>query len=440
MPASPLDSAIYGRLFGDAEVGQLFTDSAEIRAFMLVEGALAKAQAAHGLIPETSAAAIHRAAMELVLDPAALADSVAVNAVPIPGFVAVFREAMQAPEHAQWLHWGATSQDIMDTGLALRLRQALAIIDARLGATASALGKLAAAHAELPMVARTYGQAAVPTSFGTVVASWGAPLLRHRARLGPVRDGVRIASLSGAAGTLSVMGGKGPGIRAHLAEALGLADPGASWHSTRDGIAALAGWLTGVTGSIGKMGEDLLILTQIGEVRLGTGGGSSTMPQKTNPVLPSLLSAIARQTVGLNGVIQSALAHRQQRDAVAWKGEWLSLPEMVILTARAVAVAGELARAVTPDRTAMARSIEAGAGAIFAEALSFALAAAMPRPRAQAEVKTLIERSAAAGRPLADVAAEAHPGLDLDGVFAAARQLGTAPAEARAFARDADAA
>ena len=437
MPASPADSAIYGKLFGDAEVCQLFTDSAEVRAMMLVEGALAKVQGELGLIPEISARAIHRASMELQLDPGALGVSVASNAVPVPEFVALFRSGMQAPEHAAWLHWGATSQDIMDTGQALRLRQALAIIDARLSRTAKALATLAETHAATPMVARTYGQAAVVTSFGAVVASWGSPLLRHRARLGAVREDVQVVSLSGAAGTLSVMDDKGPKVRAALAEALGLRDPQASWHSERDGIAALAGWLSSLAGSLGKMGEDLLTLTLSGlnEVKLGAGGGSSTMPQKSNPVLPSVLSALARQSAALNGAIQSALPHRQQRDAAAWLTEWMSLPQLVILTARALAIAEELAGSLAPDEAAMRTQIDLTHGMIFAEALSFALAAAMPRPEAQAAAKKLVGRAQETGRPLSEVAREACPDLDLSAVFDPVRQLGAAPSEARAFAK-----
>ena len=433
MPASPVDSTIYGKLFGDAEVGALFTDSAEVRAMMLVEGALAKVQGKLGLIPEVSGEAIHRSAMELQLDPGGLATSVAANAVPVPGLVAAFREAMQAPEHATWLHWGATSQDIMDTGLALRLRQALTILDDRLGVLANGLGRLADDHADLPMVARTYGQAAVVTSFGAMVADWGLPLIRHRDRLGSIRPDIECVSLSGAAGTLSVMGEDGPKVRAALAEALGLADPGASWHSTRDGIAALSSWLTGVTGSLAKMGEDLLILTQSGidEVSLGAGGGSSTMPQKSNPVGPSFLSAIARQAVGLNSVLQSAVPHRLQRDGAAWLSEWLSLPKLMILTGRSLDVARNIS--VTPNTEAMARNLTATKGMVFAEALSFELARQMTRPEAQAEVKRLVGQAKANKSGLQAEAQAAFPDIASSDLFDAKQQLGTAPDAARHF-------
>jgi hypothetical protein len=148
MPASPLDSAIYRELFGDAEVARLFSDTAEVRAMLLVEGALAEVQGELGLIPETAAKAIHRATMEVQIDPGALAAETGRNAVPVPALVAAFRAEMKAPEHAQFVHWGATSQDIMDTGLVLRLRKVLEIAEARIGTVLKGLAALAEAHAD----------------------------------------------------------------------------------------------------------------------------------------------------------------------------------------------------------------------------------------------------------------------------------------------------
>jgi 3-carboxy-cis,cis-muconate cycloisomerase len=202
MPASAFDSAIYRELFADAEVGRLFTDAAELRAMMLVEGALARAQGGLGVIPETAGAYLDRAAREILIDPAELAAETGQSAVVVPALVKAMRKALGAPEHAQYLHWGATSQDIMETGLILRLRQVLAIFEARLRGLAKALGVLAARHADLPMAARTYAQAAVPTSFGAVVAAWGGPLIRHLDRLAEMKPRLLAVSLSGAAGTL----------------------------------------------------------------------------------------------------------------------------------------------------------------------------------------------------------------------------------------------
>ena len=423
MAGSLQDSAIYRGLFGDAEVAALFSDSAEVRAMLLVEGALARVQGEAGLIPSEAAAFIDRAVREVLVDPAALSASVAVNGVPVPGLLAAFRKAAEAPEMTRWLHWGATSQDIMDSALALRLRRVLGIFDARLTEGARALGALARAHADLPMVARTYGQAAVPSSFGAQVASWGRPLLRHRLRLDQVRGAVCQVSLSGAAGTLSAME-RGAEMRAALARALDLADPGASWHSERDGMGVLAGWCAGVLASLGKMGEDLLLLTQSGEVRIAGAGGSSTMPQKQNPVGPSALVALARHGAGLASVLTSAGAHRQARDGAAWFAEWLTLPQLAQVTGRALGMAVDLAGKIAPDAGVMAAGLEADGGALHAEALTFALAKRMPRPEAEASVKALLAK----GNLLEGFAAS-WPDVALPKVA-----MGEAPSEARAFA------
>ena len=435
MPASPADSPLYARLFNDEEAARLFTDSAEVRAMLLVEGALAKVQGALGLIPAESAAFLHRASFEVQIDPAALAVETAVNGVPVPALVSAFRTACNAPDHAAFAHWGATSQDIMDTALALRLKRLIELWEARLTALIAAFGTLADTHATLPMAARTYGQLATPTSFGAVVAGWGWPLMAQRHALAALRPQVLRVSLSGAAGTLSAMGDRGPDVRAELAKALGLEDPGHSWHSDRTGVAALAGWMATTTAVLGKLGEDLILMTQsgIGEVQIAGAGGSSTMPQKQNPVGPSVLVALARQVLGLVATLQGAGLHRLQRDGAAWFTEWLTLPQAAILTSRALGLAVEIAGKITPDAAAMARNLAADGGLIHAEALSFALAETLPRPEAQAAVKRLCAEVTASGTSLAALASRDFPGTDW-AVRLAASGLGQAPAEARAFA------
>jgi len=286
MAGSVFDSAVFADLFPTGEVERLFTDSATIRAMLLVEGALAKVQGTQGIIPDDSAAAIHRATMEVQIDPGSLAKATGQNGVAVPALLAAFRSEMQAPEHAQYVHWGATSQDIIDTGLMLRLRQALELIEVDLRQTLKGLGTLAAAHCDLPMAARTYGQHATPTSFGAVVAEWGRPLLGLMGELPDLRDTCLLVSLSGAAGTASALGPEAAQTRAGLAQALGLNDPGGGWHTDRSAILRLADWMVRLTLALGKLGEDTCTLTQsgIGELTLGGAGGSSTMPQKQNPV------------------------------------------------------------------------------------------------------------------------------------------------------------
>lgn len=434
MSASPFDSALYRDLFGDAEVGRLFSDSAEVRAMMLVLGALAKVQGQAGVIPEMTGAFLHRAAMELQIDPAGLATATGQNGVSLPGLVTAMRKALEAPEHAPYLHWGATSQDIQDTGLMLRLRQALSLIEARLVTAAHRLAELAEAEAETPMAARTYGQVAVPTSFGALVASWGWPLLQTLERLRALKPRLCV-SLAGAGGTGTMLGPDPAAIRAGLAEALGLADPGRSWHAERSLIAEIAGLCVSVTAAGAKPAEDLLILTRsdVAEVRLAGGGASSTMPQKQNPVGPSVLVALAR-TAAAQGAALAAPAPREARDGAAWFTEWLILPGLVMAAGKSAALMAETAGAITPERATMAARLADPLGLIHAETLSFALARAMPRPEAQAEVKRLALAARETGTPLPDLVAAAHPGAHLP-PLTGPTTLGTAPEEARAFAR-----
>ncbi|MBO9465506.1 adenylosuccinate lyase family protein [Tropicibacter sp. R15_0] len=436
MPATPFDSLHLNTLFPAGDIGKLFSDSAEIRAMMLVQGSLALVQGEAGTIPQLSAKALHRASLELQIDPAGLAESCEQNGVTVPGLVAAFRKALQAPEHGQYLHWGATSQDIQDSALMLRMKRALGMMEAHLRAILANLAKLAQAHADTPMTARSYGQHAVPTSFGAQVASWGWPLIAQLEALAELRAQTLLVSLSGAAGTASALGDDPIALRAELAAKLGLQDPGRSWHSDRGPILQQADWMARTAIALGKLGEDLILATQsgIGEVTLGGAGGSSTMPQKQNPVLPSALVALARHAQGLNTTLQGAALHRQQRDGAAWFTEWLTFPQLVQSCAAALAQAEAVTGGLSPNVARMSEILEETGGFVLAEALSFALAAKMPRPEAQAETKTLCAKARDTGQDLAAIAKEAHPDLPAT-LFGMTQQLGTAPDEARRFAQ-----
>ena len=434
MTASPFDSHMLNRLFPTGETGRLFSDTAELRAMLIVEGALAGVQGAAGIIPETSAAFIRRAALEVQIDPAGLAEETGRNGVCVPALVAAFRKAMEAPEHAQYLHWGATSQDIIDTALTLRLRQVLSHYEQRLRDLLRGLAGLAEAHADTPMAARTYGQAAVPGSFGGQVAQWGAPLLALLEEMQGLRDRVLWVSLSGAAGTGSALGPDPAGLRAALAEALQLRDPGRSWHTDRTPVLALSQWAARLLTALAKIGGDLLLATQSGlsEVRLGGSGASSTMPQKQNPVGPSALVALHVQGNACAAALGQAGAHRQARDGAAWFAEWLLLPQLCLASAAALNIAAPLVADLAPDARAMRAGVTGGQGLLFAEALSFALAARMPRPEAQAEVKALCA-GLQPGQSLPEAALARWPDLP-PGLFDPAASLGAAPREARGFA------
>ncbi len=439
MAVSPFDSALHRDLFGDREIGALFADAAEIRAVLLFEGALAAAQGRLGLIPEDSAAAIVRASREVSIDPAALAEGTAAAGLSIPALIPAFRAAMGAPEHAAWVHFGATSQDALDTGLVLRLRRALDLIDARTAAIARALGDAAARHRALPMAARTRGQIATPTTFGARIAAWGWPLLRARDRLAELRPRLLVLSLGGASGTLAALGPRGWDVARETADELGLGLPEGPWHSARDGLAECASTLTLLTGALGKFGRDLILLgqTEVGELRAGAGGGSSTMPHKSNPVGPETLVALARLTARLSGGMADALVHEHERDGAAWALEWLCLPQICAAAGGATRIALDLAGDLRPDGARMAANMAATGGLMMAEAATFALARRMPRPEAQALVEAACARAAAEGRTLAEaLSAAADPalGLDWEAELDPARNAGIAPELADRFA------
>lgn len=440
MAASVFDSPLFARLFPTGEAGRLFSDSAAMRAMLLVEGALAKVQGGLGIIPELSAAAIHRASMEIQIDPGAIAEATGTNGVSVPGLVAAFRAEMNAPEHAAFIHWGATSQDIIDTALMLRLRQALVLAEADLREIIATLGKAAEEHAHLPMVGRTYSQHATPTTWGAVLASYGAPLADALEHLDSLRATTLWVSLSGAAGTSSALGSQAAETRAALANALGLTDPKRSWHTDRTPILRIADWQTQITATLGAFGQTLVGLTMsdVAEVTLGGAGASSTMPQKQNPVGPSALIALSHSCTGLRASLQTASQHQHQRDGAAWFTEWMVLPQISLGLASALTHAKTITAGLNPQPLEMHATLDGNLGLIHAEALSFALAEILPRPEAQAAAKALSLEAGAKRIPLKKLAQAAYPKL-ADAVFDPIANVGQAPSEALAFANRAKA-
>ncbi|MGB0506283.1 MAG: class-II fumarase/aspartase family protein [Pikeienuella sp.] len=420
MSISPFDSAIYRDLFSDTELAALFSDTAEVRAMLLFEGALARAQGKIGMIPEVSAAAIARASETVMIDPAGLAKGTAAAGVTAPALVDAFRRAMEAPEHAAWIHYGVTSQDVIDTGLILRLRRALDIIQLRSETLAQALGALSNKHVDTIMAARTRSQIATPTTLAAKIDVWRAGILRSIERIGEIKLRVIQISLAGASGNLAAMGADGPAVAQAVAEGLRLNYQPVPWHSARDGIAELGGALTLLTGSLGKFGLDLMQLgtSEVQEVRAGAGGGSSTMPHKSNPVGAEALVTLAHANAGLVGRMYEAQLHAQERDGAAWALEWMTLPQIVIATGAALRHAQVLAETLEANQPAMVANMDRTSGLMLAEAATFALAEHMPRPQAQSLVKEACKTAAAEGRHLRDVLSKKTAySIDWDQVF-----------------------
>ncbi|SFS66552.1 3-carboxy-cis,cis-muconate cycloisomerase [Sulfitobacter marinus] len=434
MAASVFDSPLYALLFPTGDAGRLFSDTAAVRAMLLVEGALAKVQGALGVIPEMSAAAIHRASLEIQVDPGAIAKATGENGVSVPGLLAQFRAEMQAPEFAQHVHWGATSQDIIDTALMLRLRQALVLAETDLRALIASLAAAAEDHKTLPLPARTYGQHATPTSWGAVLAEWGMPLIDAVEELDSLRTTSLFVSLSGAAGTGSALGPKAAETRAALAKALGLNDPKRSWHVDRGPVLRIADWQGRVMATLSHMAQSMMGLTAtgIGEIALGAPGASSTMPQKQNPVGPSAIIALGHQFTGQRATLQAAAAHQHQRDGGAWFAEWMAVPQLALCLASGLQHAKTLIDGIAPHPVQMHNALTGGPGLIHAEALSFALAEIMPRPEAQAVTKRLCRDAQDKQVPLGDLARADYPELPA-GLFDPAHQMGHAAVDAQAF-------
>lgn len=393
-------------LLVDAELDAVMGDAACAAAMVHVERALALVQGRLGVIEAADAQRIAAALRGFVPDPDGLRQGTAAAGVPVPALVARLRKAVGG-DAGDRVHWGATSQDILDTATVLQLRGALRILAGRLDAAIEALAALAAKHRDTPVMARTRYQQAIPTTFGLKVAGWLAPLLRHRRRLAELRPRLLVVQFGGAAGNLAALGGRGVAVMEGLALELDLGCPPMPWHSQRDGFAEFGGWLALLTGSLGKLGQDVLLLAQneVGEVREAEGGGSSTMPQKSNPVRAEALVTLARANAGRLADLHQAMLHAHERDGAAWALEWAVLPGMVTAAGSALAHAGELATTLVVDAAAMLRTIDATLGLPLAEAASFALAAHMPRAEAQALVKAAAAEALASGRDLIELLA-----------------------------------
>jgi 3-carboxy-cis,cis-muconate cycloisomerase len=431
MSTTPFDSALYGPLLSDAEVAARLDDRAQLSAMLAFEAALAYAQGQVGVIPEAAAARIAEVAATLEIDPASLAEGTARDGIPVPALVAELRRAVGG-DAAAYVHWGATTQDVMDSGLVLRLRKILDLFDARLAGLGNQLEALAEAERHTVMIARTRGQQATPTSFGLKAAGWLAPLQRHHERLTELRPRLEVLSFGGAAGNLSALGGDGLAVEAALAEALDLPAPAMPWHSQRDGPVELANWLGLVCGSLGKLAGDILMMCQneVGELREGGGGGgSSTLPQKSNPVRSEAILALTRHCAGLAGQMQQAAFHQHERDGVAWQVEWMALPQMIVAAGAALRQSIALIESLEINRDRMRANIEATNGLALAEAASFALSQHLPRPDAQALVKDACKEVLASGRNLIDLLAERSTApVDWKALRDPAGQLGAADA------------
>ncbi|PJR08440.1 3-carboxy-cis,cis-muconate cycloisomerase [Sinorhizobium meliloti] len=342
MSLTPFEHPFLSGLMGDAEIVPLFAAEADIAAILRFETALAEAEAECGIIPADTAQAIVSGLSGFVPAMAALAQGVASDGVVIPELVRQLRRAVGGTA-ADKVHFGATSQDAIDTSLVLRLKTATGILRKRLLAATAGLAAISARDGASPLMGHTRMQAAIPITVSNRIQSWLSPLERSAARLSEFSAEGFAIQFGGAAGTLEKFGDKGAAVRAALAAKLDLIDR-PQWHSQRDRIAEFAGILSTMAGSLGKFGQDVALLAEIGsEIRLSGGGGSSAMPHKQNPVAAELLVTLARFNAVQLSAMHQSLVHEQERSGAAWALEWLVLPQMVVATGVALSTATRLA-------------------------------------------------------------------------------------------------
>ncbi|MDH3660564.1 MAG: 3-carboxy-cis,cis-muconate cycloisomerase [Alphaproteobacteria bacterium] len=343
MTFSPFDHPHFATLFGRDDLALLFAPETEIDAMLRFEEALALAEADLGVIPKEAAAAIAEAIAGFAPDVEALKAGVARDGLVAPALIAELRATLDEA-HRPHLHKGATSQDVIDTGLVLRLKAAIALLSDDIGGIIAKLDRLADGREDAPLMGRTRMQRALPIRLADRIGIWRHPLVDHLEALAQLKGRLLAVQLGGPVGTLETLGAHGPRVRARLAERLELADPGRSWHTERGRVADIAHWLSKVSGSLGKIGQDVVLMAQneIGEAAIGDGGRSSAMPHKRNPVLAELLIALARYNAAAAGAMHQALVHEGERSGSAWALEWLTLPPMIAATGAALSIANTM--------------------------------------------------------------------------------------------------
>lgn len=422
-----LSSSIFGPAFVDANVAALLSDEAFFRSLLEVESALASAQAELGIIPLPAAEAIAAAAAALPFDARALAAGVLRDGVPIVALVAQLRAAL-GPEAREFVHLGATSQDIVDTATVLVVGRVLDRLDGAIIELAQRLATLCRAHRHSVMAARTHAQQALPTSFGLKLAGWALPLVRHRERLVELRRRFSVLQLGGAAGTLLALGPQALELCERVGRRLGLGVPELPWHAQRDTVAELGAWLGLLTGSLGKLAQDVILLCQsevaeLSEAPHGQRGGSSSMPQKNNPMRSEQILAAARSVAAQLTALMGALVQEHERGTHGWQVEWLCLSPMLSLTAGACKNTLEIARDLVVDAERMRDNVMSGQGLLLAEPAVSALSdpaanTGLSRSAARASVAACSARALGQRRSLVELLEEefasAHPDNRVD--------------------------
>jgi 3-carboxy-cis,cis-muconate cycloisomerase len=412
-PASTtvLDSILFRDAFGTPAMREVFSDVALVSRYAEVEIALAKAEARCGVIPAEAAQQIAELTDVSALDFDLLRQETDIVGYPI--LPLVHQMVKQCGEAGRYVHWGATTQDIMDTAVVLQIRAGLAIVEADIAELRGILADLSKRHRDTPMAGRTHLQQALPVTFGYKAAIWLAMFDRHAERLAQLKPRVLVGQFAGAAGTLASLGDKGFEVQQALCEELGLGVPVSTWHVARDGFAEAINFLALVTGSLGKIALDIMIMasTEFGEVYepfVKGRGASSTMPQKRNPISSELMLAAAKGVRQHAGLMMDATVQDFERATGPWHVEWMAIPESFVLTAGALHQAKFALGGLIVDEKKMAANLDISRGLIVAEAVMMGLAPDIGRQEAHDVVYDACRLANDSNMTLADALSADH--------------------------------
>lgn len=410
MPAFPtsttvLDSILFRDAFGTPAMREVFSDFNLISRYAEVEIALAKAEARCGVIPAEAALEIAKRTDVSAFDFDLLRRETDIVGYPI--LPLVHQMVKQCGEAGRYVHWGATTQDIMDTAVILQVRAGLEIIEKDVTELRGILAGLSKRYRDTPMAGRTHLQQALPVTFGYKTAIYLAMFDRHAERLAQLKPRVLVGQFAGAAGTLASLGTKGFEVQQALCEELGLGVPVSTWHVARDGLAEVMNFFGLVTGSLGKIALDIMMMasTEFGEVHepfVKGRGASSTMPQKRNPISSELMLAAAKGVRQHAGLMLDAMVQDFERATGPWHAEWLAIPESFVLTAGSLHQAKFALGGLIVDENRMAGNLDISRGLIVAEAVMMGLAPDIGRQEAHDVVYDACRVANESGMTLAD--------------------------------------
>ncbi len=409
MGSTVFDSVLFRDMFGTAEMRSVFTDEALVGRYIEAEVALARAQARMGVVPKSAAEAIEAAGKSIQIDFDKLRHETEIVGYPILPLVHQLSAA--AGEAGRFVHWGATTQDIMDTANVLQIRTALEIVVRDLREVRDILKAMAKKYRDTPMAGRTHLQQALPVTFGYKAAVWLSSIDRHIERVDQALPRILLGEFSGAAGTLASVGEGGLDMQKLFCEELGLHQASITWHVARDGIAEAVTLLGLITGTLGKIATDVMLLSssEFGEVSepfVPGRGASSTMPQKRNAISSELMLAAAKAVRQHVATMLDGMIHDLERATGPWHLEWVSLPESFLLTASSLANAKFMLAGLVVHEKRMLDNLGMTRGLIVAEAVMMAAAPKLGRQHAHDVVYDACRKAIEGGGQLADILAE----------------------------------